>query len=65
MICGVLFGYEMHTPRAHKIIERHMQGVATGRLRMPIARTFALSEAVAAHEYAETGHPFGRIVIKP
>jgi NADPH:quinone reductase-like Zn-dependent oxidoreductase len=38
---------------------------AQGRLELPISRTFALSEAAAAHELVATGHPGGKIVLLP
>lgn len=58
---GISFGREMHTPRAHAMLDRHIKAVAAGELRMPIERIFPLSEAAAAHAFAETGHPFGRV----
>ncbi|WP_156680858.1 quinone oxidoreductase family protein [Sphingomonas profundi] len=61
---GPLFGAEMHGRRAHDLLARLMADVAAGNLRMPIARAFPLAEAWAAHHYAETGHPFGRVVLK-
>ncbi|MDM4763787.1 NADP-dependent oxidoreductase [Galbitalea sp. SE-J8] len=36
-----------------------------GRLRVPVARTFPLTEAAAAIELASSGHPGGKIVIVP
>jgi NADPH2:quinone reductase len=38
---------------------------AQGRLELPIARTFPLSEATAAHELVASGHPGGKIVLRP
>jgi NADPH:quinone reductase-like Zn-dependent oxidoreductase len=64
-ICGIAFGREMHTPRVHALIDRHLAGVANGRLQMPIDRIFALADAPNAHEYVGTGHPFGRVLMKP
>lgn len=64
-IYGVLFGLEMQTPRAHAMIERHMQAAQAGKFTMPIDRIFTLSEAAAAHEYGETQRPFGRIILAP
>lgn len=62
---GMMFGREMHTERAHELIDRHMVAAAEGRLQIPIDRVFSLSEAAAAHEYLETGHPFGRVLMTP
>ena len=64
-VCGCLFGREMHTPRAREIVSRMYDGIAAGRLRMPIERVYPLAEAALAHSHAETGHPFGRIVLAP
>lgn len=38
---------------------------AQGRLRIPVAATFPLAEAAAAHELSETRHARGRIVLIP
>lgn len=62
---GLLFGQEMHLPRVHRMLARHFDAVAAGPLKMPIDRTFALSEAAAAHAHVEDGHPFGRVLILP
>lgn len=62
---GVSFGREMHLPRAHDMIRRHFAAAAAGHLTMPIDRVFLLSEAAAAHEYAQHGHPFGRVIMTP
>jgi NADPH:quinone reductase len=64
-VYGVLFGLEMPTPRAHAMIERHMQAALAGKITMPIDRTFLLSDIVSAHDYAERSRPFGRVIIKP
>ena len=62
---GILFGAEMHTPRAHALLRRHMAGAAAGRLRMPIDREFALADAAEAHRYVESSRPFGRVLLRP
>lgn len=64
-VSGVVFGLIMHEPAVHERIARSMRRVAAGELRMPIARTFPLSEAAAAHVYMETGHPLGRVIMVP
>ncbi len=46
-------------------VDDMLKAVATGSVRSVIDRTFKLSEAAAAHEYAEKEKPLGRIVIKP
>lgn len=62
---GVSFGQEMHLPRAHDIIGRHLAAAAAGRLRMPIDRTFPLAQAAQAHDHAQHGNPFGRVIMTP
>ncbi|MGP3633731.1 NADP-dependent oxidoreductase [Streptomyces sp. 24-1644] len=38
---------------------------AVGELRVPVAQTFALSDAAKAHEVSETGHVRGKLVLVP
>ena len=60
---GVLFGREMGTPRGRSIVKGLLLQMAVGRIRMPIDRVFPLVDAAAAHRYAETAHPFGRVLM--
>ena len=62
---GILFGLEMGTPRAHEMLGRHFASAAQGKLTMPIDKTFPLSEAAAAHRYAEKVKPIGRVLLIP
>lgn len=62
---GVLFGLEMHTPRAHEMLSRHFATAAEGRFRMPIAAEFPLSEAAAGHRFVEENRPTGRALLIP
>lgn len=62
---GVLFGLEMHTPRAHAMLARHMASAAVGRLDMPVDREFPLSQAADAHRYIESRRPLGRVLLIP
>jgi NADPH2:quinone reductase len=62
---GVLFGLEMHSETAHAMIERYFAQAADGRLIMPIAAEFPLSQASEAHRHAEQAKPFGRVLIIP
>lgn len=64
-VAGVLFGKEMHHPRARALVERHLHQVAAGSLTMPIEQTYPLSNATEAHRHAESGRPLGRIVMRP
>lgn len=51
--------------RVHAMIGEMLQRVADGELKVPIDRSFALSDAALAHEYAESRSAFGRIVLTP
>lgn len=62
---AVFFGGIMHLPRVHTMIGELFVRMSRGELTMPVARTFPLSDAAAAHRYAETGHPFGRVLLLP
>ena len=46
-------------------LARMAEAVRSGKLAIPIARKFRLSEAAAAQELAETGHLGGKVVLVP
>lgn len=52
-------------PRMHPMIGEMLGRVASGELQVEIDRSFALADAVAAHEYAESRNAFGRVVMTP
>ena len=52
-------------PRVHAMIGDMIERVASGELRVEIARTFPLAEAAAAHAYIESRQAFGRVVMTP
>lgn len=62
---GVFLGPEMPTERVRAIVVKHLAAAAAGAERMPVDRVYPLSEAAAAHDFIETGHPFGRVILKP
>ena len=64
---GVYLGGAMlrELPRIHAMISALLDRVASGELRVEIARTFPLSEAAAAHAYIESRQAFGRVVMTP
>lgn len=64
-VTGLLFGKEMHTERVHTMIGEILTDVAAGRIAVPIDRKFALSDAAAAHRYAEQKRNFGKIILIP
>lgn len=46
-------------------VDEMLQAVAAGRVTVVIDRIFPLANAAAAHEFAETAKPLGRIVMQP
>jgi NADPH:quinone reductase len=64
-LSGVLTGVEMHQPNVYAMIQRHIQDVGAGALRMPVDWTFPLSEAEAAHAFIESRQAFGRVLLIP
>jgi NADPH2:quinone reductase len=52
-------------PRIHAMIAGLFEQLASGALRVEIARTFPLAEAAAAHAYIESRQAFGRVVMLP
>ncbi len=51
--------------RVHPMIGEMLEGVASGEPRVEIDRSFPLTDAAAAHEYAESRKAFGRVIITP
>ena len=47
------------------VLARLAEAVRKGNLRIPIAKTFKLSEAAAAQKLAEEGNVEGKIVLIP
>jgi NADPH2:quinone reductase len=64
---SVYFGAERteDPDRVMPMVQRHIEDVHSGRLRVVIDRKFPLSEAAAAHAYIESRRPFGRTVLVP
>ena len=50
-----------HLPQLSELAEQ----VASGKITIELARTFALADATAAHELSESGHLGGKILIDP
>ena len=46
-------------------LARMAEAVRAGKLVIPVARTFRLSDAAAAQHFAETGHVDGKVVLLP
>ena len=66
-LTGVFLGAEMgnRPARVYALIERLLQRVADGELRVVIDRVFPLAEASAAHAYIESRQAFGRVLLRP
>ena len=64
-LTGVFLGAEIATDRAHNNIQRLINDVAKGELKVVIDRTFPLKEAAAAHEYIESRKAVGRVLLIP
>ena len=64
-LTGVFLGAEVATPRVQAIVDRLLDEVAQGELRVVVDRTFPLSDAAGAHEYLESRQAFGRVVLVP
>jgi NADPH:quinone reductase len=64
-LLGVFMGTQLEKHSAWSMVDSIFQDLAKRRIRAVIDRTFRLSHAAAAHAYAETAKPFGRVVLKP
>jgi NADPH:quinone reductase len=66
-ITGVFLGAEMvvNTERTHALVQRLIDRVAAGELRVVVDRAFALAEAADAHRYIESRRAFGRVILTP
>jgi NADPH:quinone reductase len=64
-LTGVFLGAEVATPRVQAMIDRMLEDVAKGELRVVVDRTFPLSDAADAHAYLESRQAFGRVALIP
>jgi len=64
-VTGVFFGAEITTDRARAMVERHLDEVAAGALKVVVDRAYPLAEAADAHAYLERRAAFGRVVLIP
>jgi NADPH2:quinone reductase len=64
-LTGVFLGAEIVTDRVHDMIQRHVDDVAKGALRVAIDSTFPLRDAAAAHRHIEGRGAFGRVLLIP
>ncbi|HXH23275.1 MAG TPA: zinc-binding dehydrogenase [Dehalococcoidia bacterium] len=63
---SVSFGAERNADpeRVMPMVQKHLEDVNAGRLRVVIDREFPLAEAAAAHAYIESRQAFGRVVLR-
>jgi NADPH2:quinone reductase len=62
---GVFMGPLLKWPTVRRTINEMFKAVAARRSRVVIERVFPLAEAAAAHAFAESAKPLGRVVMKP
>ncbi|MGH9271282.1 MAG: quinone oxidoreductase family protein [Ilumatobacteraceae bacterium] len=64
---GVFLGAEIavHPARVRAMIERLLQRVADGELRVVVDRVFPLAEAADAHRHIESRQALGRVLLRP
>jgi NADPH2:quinone reductase len=64
-LSGVFLGAEIGTDRVYDNIQRLIDDVAKGELKVVIDRVFKLSEAADAHRYIESRQAVGRVLLVP
>lgn len=64
-LTGVFLGAELILGEGHAQVERIIDDVARGDLKVVIDRTFPLSQAADAHAYIESRQAFGRVLLLP
>jgi NADPH2:quinone reductase len=65
-LAGYFLGGELFMgTRAHAMVAKQIDAVATGTLQVVIDRTFALADAAEAHRYIESRQAFGRVLLIP
>lgn len=60
-----LFEFIRDTPRLLAAINFIEKGIQQGHLRPVISKTFALEDIVAAHQYLESNHQIGKVIVIP
>lgn len=64
-ITGVFLGAEIFTDRVHDNIQKLIDDIAKGELKVVLDKSFPLKDAAAAHEYIESRKAFGRVTLIP
>lgn len=64
-LLGVFMGPLLERPAVRTTIDQMLETAAARRIQVVVERVFPLAEAAAAHAFAESANPFGRVVMKP
>lgn len=64
-LSGVFLGAEIFTDRVHDNIQKLIDDIAKGELKVVLDKSFPLKDAPAAHEYIESRKAFGRVTLIP
>jgi NADPH:quinone reductase-like Zn-dependent oxidoreductase len=64
-LLGVFMGPLFERPGVHSTVDEMFAALAAGHVQVVIDRSFPLSEAAAAHNFAETAKPLGRVIMRP
>ena len=64
-LLGVCMGPMLERLAVRATVDQMLKSLAAGTIQVPIDRSFSLSDAAAAHQYAETAKPLGRVVMRP
>ena len=64
-LSGVFLGAEIATDRVHNNIQKLIEDVAKGELKVLIDRIFPLASAADAHRYIESRQAVGRVLLIP
>lgn len=64
-LSGVFLGAEIFTDRVHDNIQKLIDDIAKGELKVVLDKSFPLKDAAAAHDYIESRKAFGRVTLIP
>lgn len=64
-LLGIFMGAVLEKPEARAVVARLLASAARRGIRPIVDRWFPLSQAAAAHHYAETAKPVGRVILVP
>lgn len=64
-LLGVFMGTQFAKPEVFSTVDLMLADIADEKLEVLIDRQFSLSQASEAHDHAERGKPFGRVVMVP